>query len=397
DAVPNDAQDFTFDPSANLQAANFLLDDDANATLSNQQAFNNLLPGTYTVQEISIPAGWSLTNIVVTGAVNSVVTIGADSDFDTGDSLVTVALVDGENVTITYTDTKLGSVTVVKDAVPNDAQDFTFDPSANLQAANFLLDDDANATLSNQQAFNSLLPGTYTVQEISIPASWSLTNIVVTGAVNSVVTIGADSDFDTGDSLVTVALVDGENVTITYTDTKLGSVTVVKDAVPNDAQDFTFDPSANLQAANFLLDDDANATLSNQQAFSNLLPGTYSVQEISIPAGWTLANIVVTGAVNSVVTIGADNDFDPGDSLVTVALVDGENVTITFTDTNLGSITVVKDAVPNDAQDFTFDPSDNLQLANFLLDDDANATLSNTQPSKNSPPATRPTTQNTIP
>src|SRR4029453_14054038 len=172
-----------------------------------------------------------------------------------------------------------------------------------------------------------------------IPAGWSLTNIVVTGAVNSVVTIGADSDFDTGDALVTVALVDGENATISDPPTKRGSVTLVKGAVPNDAQDFTFDPSDSLQLTNFLLDDDANATLSNQQAFSNLLPGTYSVQEISIPAGWTLANIVVTGAVNSVVTIGADNDFDPGDSLVTVALVDGENVTITNTDTNLGSIT----------------------------------------------------------
>ena len=87
----------------------------------------------------------------MTGAVNSVVTIGTDSDFDVGDSLVTVALVNGENVTITYTDTKLGSLTLVKDAVPNDAQDFTFDPSDNLQSTNIFLDDDADGDAFQHQ------------------------------------------------------------------------------------------------------------------------------------------------------------------------------------------------------------------------------------------------------
>ena len=131
------------------------MDDDADATLSNTQAFNGLLPGTYSVQEISIPAGWIADQHRGHRGGDSTVLIGADSDFDVGDSPVTVALVNGENVTITYTNTKLGSLTVVKDAVPNDAQDFTFDPSSNLQAANFLLDDDADATLSNSQAFRT--------------------------------------------------------------------------------------------------------------------------------------------------------------------------------------------------------------------------------------------------
>ena len=117
----------------------------------------------------------------------------------------------------------------------------------------------------------------------------------MTGAVSSLVTIGTDSDFDVGDSLVTVALVNGENVTVTYTDTKLGSLTVIKDAVPNDSQDFTFHPSTNLQAADILVGRRRRRDLSNNQAFSNLLPGSYTVQEINIPAGWSLTNIVVTG------------------------------------------------------------------------------------------------------
>ena len=208
-----------------------------------------------------------------------------------------MALANGENVTVTYTDTNLGSLTVVKDAVPNHAQDFTFDPSDNLQVPNILLDDDADATLSNTKLFPSLLPGTYTVQETTIPAGWSLTNIVVTGAVSSLVTIGTDSDFDVGHSLVTVALVAGENVTITYTDTKLGSLTVVKDAVPNRRSGFHVrSPASNLQAANSWLWMTTPTPRCPTRRPSTAAAGSYTVQEISIPPGWSLTNIVVSPA-----------------------------------------------------------------------------------------------------
>ena len=45
----------------------------------------------------------------------------------------------------------------------------------------------------------------------------------------------------------------------------------------------------------------------------------------------------------------------------------------------LASLTVIKDAAPDGPQDFTFDPSDNLSLSNFFLDDDGDGTLSNTE------------------
>ena len=79
-----------------------------------------------------------------------------------------------------------------------------------------------------------------------------------------------------------------------------GSITIVKDAVPNDAQDFTFDPSDNLSVTNFTLDDDGETvTLSNQRSFSDLAAsaaGTlYTISEVSVPGGWALTNIVCTG------------------------------------------------------------------------------------------------------
>ena len=56
------------------------------------------------------------------------------------------------------------------------------------------------------------------------------------------------------------------------------SLTIIKDAVPNDAQDFHFTTTgAGLSA--FDLDDDADGTLPNTKIFTDLAPGTYSVAE----------------------------------------------------------------------------------------------------------------------
>ena len=112
-------------------------------------------------------------------------------------------------------------------------------------------------------------------------------------------------------------------MTCTYTNTQEGSITIVKDTVPDGPQDFTFNPSANLNSdANFLLDDDADGTLQNSRTFSDLEPGTYEVTE------------------------GAEAEFDltaltcsdsSGTSLqtrtATIELAAGESVTCTFTNT----------------------------------------------------------------
>ncbi len=79
-------------------------------------------------------------------------------------------------------------------------------------------------------------------------------------------------------------------------------LTVVKDAVPNDPQDFDFTAAIDNAVAtpdsrfpaSFKLDDDADGTLSNQQSWDKLSPGTYVITEGSLPAGWTLEDIVLT-------------------------------------------------------------------------------------------------------
>ena len=253
-----------------------MLDDDADGTLLNTVTFSGLSPGSYTVEELAA-AGFDLTDITCVG--------GGANTTDTG-ATATIGLDAGESVTCTYTNTQQGSITIVKDTVPDGPQDFTFNPSANLNSdANFLLDDDADGTLLNTVTFSGLSPGSYTVEELAA-AGFDLTDITCVG--------GGANTTDTG-ATATIGLDAGESVTCTYTNTQEGSITIVKDTVPDGPQDFTFNPSANLNSdANFLLDDDADGTLLNTVTFSGLSPGSYTVEELAA-AGFDLTDITCVG------------------------------------------------------------------------------------------------------
>ena len=353
------------------------------ATLLNERTFGALLPnGVRTVTEDG-ETGWTLTNIVCTGATSSTVVIGAAGGFNAGDNSVNVTLAAGENIVCTFTNSKLGSIKIVKDAVPNDPQDFSYTASGDgMTPTPFSLDDDpGNATLLNEQLFSGLSAGgSRTVTEDG-ETGWTLTNIVCTGATTSTVVIGAAGGFNAGDNSVTIGLADGENIICTFTNTKQGSIKIVKDAVPNDAQDFSFTASGTgMTPSPFDLDDDpGDATLLNERTFGALLPnGVRTVTEDG-ETGWTLTNIVCTGATSSTVVIGAAGGFNAGDNSVNVTLAAGENIVCTFTNTKHGSIKIVKDAVPNDAQDFGYTASGTgMTPSPFSLDDDpGDATLLN--------------------
>src|SRR2546425_5504885 len=91
---------------------------------------------------------------------------------------------------------------------------------------------------------------------------------------------------DDGSPLDNIDVTAGETVTCTITNIKRGSITVVKDAQPNDPQDFSFTAGGGLSPSSFALDDDSDPTLSNTKTFSNVLPGSgYSLDE-TVPPGW---------------------------------------------------------------------------------------------------------------
>jgi hypothetical protein len=131
---------------------------------------------------------------------------------------------------------------------------------------------------------------------------------------------------------VSLALVDGDsagsrdNQMASTAIIQNGTITIVKDAIPNDAQDFSFNLTDGLlYNQNFSLDDDSNATLPNSVSF-NVSPGTYTAQELTIPLGWHLTNLVcVDPTSNTTVSLAT--------ATATINLASGETVTCTFTDT----------------------------------------------------------------
>jgi hypothetical protein len=319
--------------------------------------------GSRTITETAV-AGYTLTNIACTGATSSTVAFsGANADpaFQAGDNTVSIGLAAGENVACTFTNTLNGSLTIVKDAVPNSAVDFAYTASGT-GVSDFSLDDDADPTLLNTKTFSNLLAGSRTITETPAVAGWTLTGIACTGATSSTVAItGANADpaFQAGDNAVTVDLATGENVSCTFTNTKQGSLTIVKDTKnpETDPQDFAYTGTGTGITANFSLDDDADGTLSNSVAFTGLLPNGARTATETLNSEWVLTNIACTGATLSTVAFtgaNADPAFQAGDNKVSVGLSAGENVTCTFTNERKARLIVEKVVVGGGTQSFDF-------------------------------------------
>jgi uncharacterized repeat protein (TIGR01451 family)/LPXTG-motif cell wall-anchored protein len=259
-----------------------------------QNTFN---AGTYTVSETNQPG--------YTAVISGDCAVGGS---------VTLNIGDVKACTITNSrDT--GSITIVKDAQPNAAQDFRF--TGNL--GEFYLDDDSNATLSNTKVFSNLETGTYTVTEPNdFPGTWDLESVTCIG--------GSDAEGNNRNAVI--KLEKGENVTCTFVNVReTGSITIIKDAINNHAQDFAFSTTGGL--GSFILDDDGNNnnTRSNTRVFT-VSTGAYTITEANT-SGWRLTNLVCNDENGSV---------NVQTRKATLSLEADENITCTFTNTHLAKL-----------------------------------------------------------
>jgi hypothetical protein len=203
-----------------------------------------------------------------------------------------------------------GTIIIDKVTIPAaDPLPFTFTPSYN-GGATFQL---ADATAPNNSG--QLAPGTYSVAE-TVPAGWDLTSATC-----------SDSS-----PVTAISLQANETVTCTFTNTKRGGITIIKEVVVGTnegataADDFTFDPSAGVNTnTNFLLDDDSDATLPKQRSFTSVAPGVHTVAELAAP-GWDLFSITCVDSVGG----GTASTGSPATRTATINLDPAETVTCTF-------------------------------------------------------------------
>ena len=190
-----------------------------------------------------------------------------------------------------------GSITVIKDAIPDDSQVFTF--TSTTLSSPFYLDDDGVG--DNFTIFSGLGAGTYDVTE-TVPTGWDLTSIVISDPSG-----GSSSSGSTA----TIDLAEGESVVVLFTDTKRGKIIVDKVTDPSgSSQSFDFLVTGPSYSDSFSLTDAAAPHDSGW-----IKPGTYAASE-TVPAGWVLTSAVCSDGslINNII-------LDPG-----------ETVIVTFTD-----------------------------------------------------------------
>lgn len=122
-----------------------------------------------------------------------------------------------------------------------------------------------------------------------------------------------------GQSFTITPLSASDSINCTITNTPAGRITIRKDAVPDNAQDFGFTGSGSI--GSFNLDDDADATLQNTQTFT-VAPGAYTVTEAAV-SGWNLTGLTCTDPTGN-------STADIANRQASINVAAGETVSCTF-------------------------------------------------------------------
>ncbi len=234
-----------------------------------------------------------------------------DTTVNTGDNQPATASFKLGSGTITLRKTALGG---------NGSFDFSSSDS-NLDSVSLAV---TNGNTVSSSGFTKT-EGSYTVSEDSL-SGWNLESISCTGDTDN------GSSVNLGLRSVTIDLDINENIVCTFTNVKNGSIQIIKNTIPDDAQDFDF-VTTGTGLSSFSLDDDADSSKSNSITFSNLAPGNYNISE-SINTIWALTGLSCTGASSSTIAyLGASagtNVFEMGDNSVAINLGASENIICTF-------------------------------------------------------------------
>ncbi len=250
----------------------------------------------------------------------------------------------------------IGTIKIVKNAVPNHPQDFTFSASGmGIMPTSFTLDDDgAEGNPENSMIEFTVLSGnTFTFTETNIPSGWQLAQRGCNQTAQGLQPFQQSIITFPGSDQIVIELKDGESFTCTFDNNGSGHIIVDKVTDPSgDAQVFDFVAGGGLYT-DFSLDDDDTP---NDQL---LIPGLYSVSE-TVPVGWDLISSTCVSSIGDTETAG------------NLELDAAETITCTFTNRKRGSIKIIKNAIPDDVQNFAYTSTSDqtTTIGSFNLDDD---------------------------
>ena len=279
-------------------------------------------PGAYAVSEAAV-AGWDLESATC----------------DDGSAVSSVSVDAGETVTCTFTNYKLARITIDKVTLPAGApQAFDFSLTGGPSSLNqsFSLTD---AGAPHDSGY--VQPGSYAAEELfgkgpNAVSGWALAGLDCTSGLGV-------SAFAYNGPAVTMAIGVGDELLCTFTNTQRGSIVIIKDAHPNDPQDFAFTlVGPESFSENFLLDDDgANSSngnnLSNTKTFSEVHPGAYTVTEADAGEAWDPGLIECWDSSGT--SVGA---IDEANRTASFDLAPGETVTCTIHNLRRGILIVEK-------------------------------------------------------
>jgi hypothetical protein len=340
EANPESEQEFVFNTSILGLNSVFSLKD--NGSDPNFRTFSDLPPKIYSVSE-NVPAGWAFKSLQCSGGADIII----------GGRNASITLSAGEDVTCTYTNEKLGSIKIIKEAFPANDTEFTFkeDISNPPSLTEFKLKDPSD----NTKLFDDLPPGDYTVQEL-VPSGWDIDDVIRCEKALET-TIGVN----VAETKVFIGLAAGDDMTCTFTNEAKPGRIVIEKVAPDNTTSFEFSQT---------VDDSGNFSLTggSSKSFVDVDPfGQYTVTEEDPGSlGYTLADLRCSDD---------DSTVDLANRTATINVDPGELVTCTFTNVpeekRTGHIFIIKDTAPAGGTNFGFEFSDGTitNTISFTLDD----------------------------
>ncbi|MSX11559.1 MAG: hypothetical protein F2811_03380 [Actinobacteria bacterium] len=272
---------------------------------------SNVTPGNeYSISE-GPATGWQHTGLKCEG--------GGSPSYD-GFNKATITPAAGENITCTYTNTQDATVTINKGTVPSSDNSTEFGFTSTLPGSDFVLTGNGATTGMISVTPNPTDP--YKVTENSAPG-WQFTNLDCTETKSVEIT----------DATVAINPQPGENITCTYTNTQDATVTINKATLPSSDNSTEFDFTSTLPGSNFVLTGNGDTTGKISVTPNPAEP--YKVTE-NATTGWQFTKLECSDT-KSVEIDGAS---------VAISPQPGENIACTYTNTQDGTIKVVKSVLP---------------------------------------------------